>query len=144
MKKLILLLFLIVPLFAQNDSWNKWDSRTSQDGATIVFVSILSIADNSTDSLDAIGSVSSSGVVDSTFWLFRAAALPTLSTYDVLDKFNDWQSAWTEAHSQSANGTVYMGLAVVDTAGDTSAIYTRAHNITAFTEVFPYTFPLTF
>jgi len=36
MKKIILLLFLIVPLFAQNDSWNKWDSRTSQDGATIV------------------------------------------------------------------------------------------------------------
>ena len=135
--KYLLLFFMPVFLLAQYAGYPKYGDYLTAVSDSTVSVQITNIADNGTDSLDATGSVNYSSLVDSTYWFYRAAGAPSWASYDSLLKFNGWQSTVTVAHGQSSNTTVYMGLAVKDTDGDTTAITTQAHTISAFDETGP-------
>lgn len=145
MKKLILFCLLfsgIWSLPAQDKVWHPWyvwyswsvppDSASTPDSTLIPL--ITNSTDNGQDSIDVTGSINYSSLVDSTYWLINRENIPvTWANIDSIAKTDGWQSTATLAHGQTGNDTVYIGLAVKDLSGDTTAIVNRQHIITAYT-----------
>jgi hypothetical protein len=115
--------------------WFPWtappDSAGTPDSTLSVYV--IASVDNESDSVDVFGYVNFSSLVDSTYWFINQEDVAvTWENADSLIKAESWLSAVTFTHGLTENGFVSLGLAVLDLAGDTTAIARRDHQVNAF------------
>jgi len=142
MRKIIILLLFVVGLCAQNwpdfpewDAFPDWKQETETTDTTITLL-ILTSTDYGTDSIDVTGSNDLQTATDSTYWLINQADITvTWENQDYKIGYDGWQSSARLPHGLSDNGYIYVGLAAIDTVGDTTAIVTRRHLVQAFTGI---------
>jgi len=139
MKTLIILLCLFSLSFAQYSGWLKYSTYTSSDqNDTTLTLQITNSVDYLTTSVRATGSADLPLQIDSTYWMINQADVAvTWANADDVNKYDGWRSIDTLLHGQSANGYVRIGLACLDTSGDTTAITQRRHYVSAFDETGP-------